>query len=233
MGPIILIAVLLHALSSCWQLRELSKGRMCQQRTEISLLVRTAICSKEFIILPAVVLALLFYSFSSSAALWLTIESLRATWAEIVGLVFIVLSIPLKVRAYAALGMNWSAKPTIYKDHTLITEGPYGWVRHPVYTSNMIMILGVFMGTSSVTLLMLGVCYLATDVVRANEEERKLTFKFDNGYVQYAETVGKFVPFEVTLTFVGLAVFCPIVRIVGDVLFGLMWLVQETYSLLG
>jgi len=97
----------------------------------------------------------------------------------------------------------------------------------------MIMILGVFMGTSSVTLLMLGVCYLATDVVRANEEERKLTFKFDNGYVQYAETVGKFVPFEVTLTFVGLAVFCPIVRIVGDVLFGLMWLVQETYSLLG
>ncbi|MBU0597929.1 isoprenylcysteine carboxylmethyltransferase family protein [Patescibacteria group bacterium] len=233
MGPIILIAVLLHALSSCWQLWKLPKGMMRRQRTEISLLVRTAVSIKEFEILPIIVLALLFYSFVSSAAFWLTIESFRATWVEIIGLVFIVLSIPLKVLAYAALGRNWSAKPTIYEDHTLITEGPYAWVRHPVYTSNMIMILGVFMGTSSVTLLILGICYLATDIVRANEEEKKLTFKFDGAYVQYAENVGKYVPFAVTLTFAGIVVLCNILGIVGHILSDLMGIVQAIDSILG
>lgn len=239
MGPIILFAVLLHAFSSYWQLRKQPKGRVSRGRVDATVLVRVVIIIKELIILPAIVLMLLLYSLDSSAAVWVTVEQLGATWIEIVGLALVVSSILLKVRAYKALGRNWSAKPTIYEDHALITKGPYRWIRHPVYTSNIIMLLGVFLATSSISLLIMGIFYFVTDIIRGNEEEKKLTTKFGNSYTQYVSTVGKYVPITMTLSFAGIVVLFNIIGIVDELLFNLAgysftatWIAQVLSSIM-
>ncbi len=219
MGPIILIFVLLHALSSYWQLRKQPREALRQGDATVRMFVRVVICIKEYVILPAIVLMLLMYSFDNSAMLWLKIEWLGFVWIHIVGLACIVASIPLKVRAYAVLGKNWSASPTVYEDHSLITEGPYKWVQHPVYTSNIIMLLGAFLATNSITFLIMGVVYFATDVVRGNEEGEKLAERFGESYTQYVATVGGYVPKAVTLSFVCVVILCNIVGITNELLF--------------
>jgi protein-S-isoprenylcysteine O-methyltransferase Ste14 len=40
------------------------------------------------------------------------------------------------------LGRNWSATVQLKKDHELITAGPYGLIRHPIYTGLLLMFSG-------------------------------------------------------------------------------------------
>jgi protein-S-isoprenylcysteine O-methyltransferase Ste14 len=42
------------------------------------------------------------------------------------------------------LGRNWSQAVTVKEDHELITGGPYGLVRHPIYTG----LLAAFVGSA-------------------------------------------------------------------------------------
>jgi protein-S-isoprenylcysteine O-methyltransferase Ste14 len=44
--------------------------------------------------------------------------------------------------ARAILGSNWSSSVTLKQDHELVTRGPYRFVRHPIYTGVLLMLLG-------------------------------------------------------------------------------------------
>jgi hypothetical protein len=50
----------------------------------------------------------------------------------------------LAVWARRHLGSNWSAEVRIGVDHQLVRTGPYGFLRHPIYTA----MLGMFLGTA-------------------------------------------------------------------------------------
>ena len=52
--------------------------------------------------------------------------------AEYFGVLLLLLGVGFAVWARFALGRNWSGIITVKEDHTLITGGPYAWVRHPI-----------------------------------------------------------------------------------------------------
>ena len=58
----------------------------------------------------------------------------------------LVAGLGLAVWARNALGANWSPAVNIKHDHELITRGPYSLVRHPIYTSMLLMFLGSSIG---------------------------------------------------------------------------------------
>lgn len=53
-----------------------------------------------------------------------------AGWA---GVAVFALALWLLWRAYADLGSNWSPKLDIRQEQVLVTDGVYGFVRHPIY----------------------------------------------------------------------------------------------------
>jgi protein-S-isoprenylcysteine O-methyltransferase len=65
------------------------------------------------------------------------------------GVLLILLGLGFAVWARFVLGRNWSGIVTVKEDHTLITRGPYAWVRHPIYTGILLALLGtaVTLGT--------------------------------------------------------------------------------------
>jgi len=50
----------------------------------------------------------------------------------------------LFIWSHRALGSNWSPILEIRKEHTLVTNGPYKFIRHPMYAAIFIVGIGHF-----------------------------------------------------------------------------------------
>src|SRR5262249_43347196 len=74
---------------------------------------------------------------------WLQHRLLPATaaayWA---GVAVLAAGLGFTVWARQHLAGNWSGTVTLKRDHELIRSGPYGWVRHPIYTGLLTAVLG-------------------------------------------------------------------------------------------
>jgi len=78
--------------------------------------------------------------------------------------------------------------------HTLVTHGPYRWVRHPFYDCAALLIVATSLVASNWFLMMTGGFVLALLVVRTRTEEEKLLARFGDAYRSYRERTGRFLP---------------------------------------
>jgi protein-S-isoprenylcysteine O-methyltransferase Ste14 len=78
----------------------------------------------------------------------------------------------------------------------LITKGPYRWVRHPLYLSMFIALLGIVFALRSVLgMVFLFLMFLPTVVYRARLEERALFDKLGKEWTVYAQKTSFLIPF--------------------------------------
>src|SRR5207249_3892493 len=61
----------------------------------------------------------------------------------------VLLSLLLLVWVHRALARNFSSTLRIRADHTLVTSGPYRWVRHPMYTVFCLAFVGICLQTAN------------------------------------------------------------------------------------
>jgi protein-S-isoprenylcysteine O-methyltransferase Ste14 len=105
-----------------------------------------------------------------------------------------VLGLGFAIWARAYLGSNWSRSVTIKQNHELITGGPYGMVRHPIYTGLLTGFLGTAVATAQVRgLVALALIYAAL-WFKLRLEERWMRLQFGEVYEQYAYRVPALVP---------------------------------------
>jgi len=81
------------------------------------------------------------------------------------------------------------------KRRELVTEGPYSIVRHPLYLFSLIGSFGI--GLASENLLVLGliiVFYLLYYPFTILAEEKKMTNKFGDAYLEYMKKTPRFIP---------------------------------------
>jgi protein-S-isoprenylcysteine O-methyltransferase Ste14 len=112
-----------------------------------------------------------------------------------VGLALVVLGIAFAVWAIATLGRHYDLELEIHRDHELVRNGPYRFVRHPVYSGLALHFVGACLATGNVVLIAgtLLVTYPAL-YLRAKTEERLLRERFGASYDAYAREVGMLVP---------------------------------------
>src|SRR5579872_5319815 len=73
----------------------------------------------------------------------------RADWAGALGAAVCFLGLLVALWARWTLGGNWSSAVTFKQGHELIRNGPYRFVRHPIYTGLLIMALGTVLDFGS------------------------------------------------------------------------------------
>ncbi|EMD40474.1 hypothetical protein CERSUDRAFT_102868 [Gelatoporia subvermispora B] len=70
---------------------------------------------------------------------------IRLTETFIAGWSFIVAGCLLRLACYRTLGRHFTFQLSVRKDHKLVTDGPYGIVRHPSYTGALLATVGILM----------------------------------------------------------------------------------------
>ena len=71
-----------------------------------------------------------------------TADHPASVWAVALGTIIFCLALWVFRRSHKELGRNWSITLEIRERHELVCAGPYALVRHPMYTSFMLMGLG-------------------------------------------------------------------------------------------
>ncbi|MGA7685723.1 MAG: isoprenylcysteine carboxylmethyltransferase family protein [Terriglobales bacterium] len=93
------------------------------------------------------------------------------------------------------LGKQWSLAARIVEDHTLIQDGPYRFVRNPIYTGMFGMLIATGLTVSPFLLLLAAVAiFLVGTWIRVRIEERLLRATFGSRFDDYARKVPALIP---------------------------------------
>ena len=104
-------------------------------------------------------------------------------------------SVWLSLAAVRTLGKQWSYEARVIEGHQLVTQGPYAWVRHPIYTAMLGKLLASnFAFGHWIGLVLAGTIYVIGTLIRIHSEEKLLRAAFGGQYEAYARRVPAFVP---------------------------------------
>ena len=95
---------------------------------------------------------------------------------------------------FRTLGPNLTDTVVTRKSHSLVTRGPYRWVRHPFYDSAALCILANSLVTANWFLFLTGALALVLLVIRTRKEEENLMHRFGESYRAYQQRTGRFWP---------------------------------------
>jgi protein-S-isoprenylcysteine O-methyltransferase Ste14 len=88
---------------------------------------------------------------------------------------------------------NFNIRPTPRQGGTLVTSGPYRWVRHPMYTSVLMVAAAAAVESEQIADAGLWLALLAVLWVKSGIEERALMIRFPD-YQAYKARTNKFLP---------------------------------------
>jgi protein-S-isoprenylcysteine O-methyltransferase Ste14 len=92
------------------------------------------------------------------------------------------------------LGMNLTDTVVTRRNHTLVTVGPYHWVRHPFYVATALLLLASSLLAANWFVLACGVLTFTLLAIRLKREEERLMERFGAAYRDYRERTGRFLP---------------------------------------
>jgi protein-S-isoprenylcysteine O-methyltransferase Ste14 len=135
---------------------------------------------------------LAIYTFSMQAE---NIDSILTNRLNALGISLVVAAMFISQIAIRTLGKFFD-RLAIKSDHRLVTEGIYGFVRHPIYTSYILLFVGFCTLLQSLWGfgLLLSVC-LVWFGNRIGIEERMLSARFGDEYQAYCQQTKRLFPY--------------------------------------
>jgi protein-S-isoprenylcysteine O-methyltransferase Ste14 len=109
----------------------------------------------------------------------------------------IIISLWIMAASLRALGKQWSLQARVLENHKLVREGPYRFVRHPIYTGMLGMIVGGGLAWSHwIGFLISLLLFALGTAIRVRSEERLLREEFGAAFDDYKRSVPAVVPIK-------------------------------------
>jgi len=120
-----------------------------------------------------------------------------STYPEIfrwIGVLLTLSSVPFLWWIHRTLDRQYSPCLQIKESHSLITEGPYSRVRHPMYTVLSMFSFGVSLVTANFLVIGFALLVIIPFPFVARKEEQMLIETFGEKYYEYMNRTGRFFP---------------------------------------
>jgi protein-S-isoprenylcysteine O-methyltransferase Ste14 len=139
---------------------------------------------------------LLFFSLAYFGWMpWTVSPSIRA-WMLVFGSLLYFPGMSFVLLGRLALGKNYFVSTgfgaQLFKDHQLVTGGPFAVVRHPMYAGLTLAALGALLIYFTWTTLYFA-CFAPLTMVRARREEFALSAEFGEQWIEYCKRVPAFI----------------------------------------
>ncbi|RIK80332.1 MAG: hypothetical protein DCC67_09575 [Planctomycetota bacterium] len=100
----------------------------------------------------------------------------------------------LTVPCWLAMGSNWSLAIVPGKQTSLVTKGFYSKVRHPIYALGLLLMAATVVVAPSPAMMLAAASHCTLVMLKAGTEERFLTEKHGESYLEYCQRTSRFVP---------------------------------------
>ncbi len=137
-------------------------------------------------------LGLIAYMVDPSWMAWSSIP--LPAWLRWTGAGVCILAAGLLFWTFRSLGNNLTDTVVTRREHTLVTSGPYRWVRHPFYDSVALLVLANSLIAANWFLFATGALLFLLFIVRTRTEQEKLLARFGDSYRAYMERTGRLLP---------------------------------------
>lgn len=95
---------------------------------------------------------------------------------------------------FSSIGNGITPVSATRKEHKLVTNGIYRWVRHPLYTVGAALFASFGLMADNWYIILLGALAFAAMAIRTPKEEANLIEKFGDEYREYMKRTGRFLP---------------------------------------
>jgi protein-S-isoprenylcysteine O-methyltransferase Ste14 len=112
-----------------------------------------------------------------------------------IGLLLFVLGLVWVGWAFLVLGKQHSPAVTIQMGHQLVTNGPYRWLRHPMYLGLVVFPMGVGLVFRSWIGSLLPLLLIGIFIWRIGDEEQLMHREFGKQWEVYCQHTWRFIPF--------------------------------------
>jgi protein-S-isoprenylcysteine O-methyltransferase Ste14 len=111
------------------------------------------------------------------------------------GVVLALAGFALLQWAQVTLGKSWSDTPRMMKEQTLITNGPYQFIRHPIYTAFVLILSSTLLISANwfIGLTWIGMTIMEV-ISRIGFEESLMLEYFGDQYREYMKKTGRLLP---------------------------------------
>jgi protein-S-isoprenylcysteine O-methyltransferase Ste14 len=116
-------------------------------------------------------------------------------WLVRLGAALTFAGVAFAIWARVWIAGNWSSDVTLKRDHELIVDGPYAFVRHPIYTGILLALLGTALAVGEWRAALAVVLAAAAFWRKLGIEEAVMRRQFGEAYVCYAKRVPALIPF--------------------------------------
>ncbi len=111
-----------------------------------------------------------------------------------VGAGFALALLALFVWVLHSIGTNITPTFVTRREHSLVTTGPYRWVRHPLYSAGLVMHAALALLLANWLVAAVGLVILALLPLRIRREDDHLAARFGDAYRDYRRRSGSLFP---------------------------------------
>ncbi len=95
---------------------------------------------------------------------------------------------------FSSIGSGITPVSATRREHKLVTNGIYRYVRHPLYTIGSSLFISFGMMADNWFIILLGTLAFIVMAIRTPKEEANLIEKFGDEYSEYMKQTGRFLP---------------------------------------
>jgi protein-S-isoprenylcysteine O-methyltransferase Ste14 len=111
-----------------------------------------------------------------------------------IGVITGIFSVPLLIWTHRTLGKYYAPVLELKEEHTLINEGPYTFIRHPMYSVFILFTLSIALISANLFVMIFTLMVIIPFPFIARKEENMLLNELGGVYQDYMEQTGRFFP---------------------------------------